>query len=97
MLFALVLLQACASGPTVLTDVELRDVPVTVRTPLPNDCFAQHSVSPQVVMPAEGSLSFEEYTTWADALVTIVSRYRTQTTRCSELNVRDPAVPFGEP
>jgi hypothetical protein len=48
-------------------------------------------------MPAEGSLSFKEFTTWADALVTIVKRYRAQAARCDDLNQRDPTVPIEEP
>ena len=98
MLFVLLLLQACASVPTVLTEVELREVEVAVRTPLPDDCFAQHSVGSTSTLPAEGSLLFKAYTIWADALVTILKRYQAQTDRCRNLNEgHDPAAPIVEP
>ncbi len=86
MLFALIWLQGCATAPTVLTEIEIRDVPVPVRTPLPDDCFEQHSVSQQARMPAEGSLTFKEYVTWVDALVVITKRYQAQARRCHYLN-----------
>lgn len=97
MLFALLWLQGCATAPTVLTEVELRDAPVAVRTPLPDDCFEQHSVNQQARLPAEGSLTFKRYVTWADALVVLMQRYQAQATRCHDLNEADPTVPIEEP
>ena len=79
--------------------MEIREVPVPVRTPLPDDCFEQHEVSPQAEMPAEGSLTFKEYVTWADGLVVVTRRYRTQADRCGTLNQAafDPEAPIEEP
>lgn len=96
MLFALVLLQACGSAPTVLTEVDFREVKVGVRTPLPDDCFEQHAVDQQAKLPADGPMLFKSYTTWADALVTVVSLYRAQATRCDDLNRADPEAPSEE-
>ena len=98
MLFVLLWLQACETAPTVLTEVDVHDVEVAVRTPLPDDCFEDHSVRANASMPAEGSLSFKRYITWADALVTIAKRYQAQNLRCRNLNEGpDPAVPTEEP
>jgi len=97
LLFALFWLQGCATAPTVLTEVEIRDVPVPVRTPLPTDCFEQHSVSQSARMSAEGSLTFKEYVTWVDGLIVITKRYQVQARRCANLN-EEPgrAVPIEE-
>lgn len=97
MLFALLWLQGCATAPEVLTEVEIREVKVPVRTPLPDDCFTQHQVNAAARLPAEGSLTVKEYVTWADALVVIVKRYQAQSQRCHDLNHRDPAAPSSEP
>lgn len=71
---------------------------VPVRTPLPDDCFEQHDVSPQAEMPAEGSLTVKDYVTWADALVVVTQRYQAQSDRCDGLNREPgPAAPSEEP
>jgi len=74
-------------------------VPVPVRTPLPDDCFEQHEVSPQAEMSAEGSLTVEDYVTWADGLVVVTRRYQAQADRCGILNQKepDPTAPSEEP
>ncbi len=97
MLFVLLWLQACAQGPTVLTDVDLRDVPVPVREPLPDDCFEQHSVSELARMPAEGSLTLKEYVIWVDDLVVVTQEYQTQASRCGVLNEAGPVAPSEAP
>lgn len=97
LLFVLLLLQACETAPTVLTEVEIREVLVPVRTPLPDDCFAQHSVSQSADLPAEGSITIKEYVGWANALVVVTRRYRAQASRCGDLNEADPAAPSEEP
>ena len=98
MLFVLLWLQACATAPTVLTEVDIHDVEVAVRTPLPDDCFEDHSVAANASMSAEGKLSFKRYVTWADALVTIVKRYQAQSLRCRNLNAEPgPTAPIEEP
>lgn len=97
MLFALLWLQGCETAPTVLTEVEIREVKVPVRTPLPDDCFTTHHVSPQAALPAEGPLILKDYVTWADSLVVVAKRYLAQAQRCQALNQSDPAVPTSEP
>ncbi len=97
MLFVLLWLQACASAPTVLTEVELREVLVPVREPLPVDCFEQHVVSELARMPAEGSLTLKEYVIWVDDLVVVTQEYRTQASRCGILNEADPVALSEEP
>lgn len=91
-------LTACASAPTVLTEVDHREVEVGVRTPLPDDCFENHFVAAHARMPAEGSLQFKKYVIWANALVVAAKRYRAQADRCRALNEGpDPAAPSVEP
>ena len=99
LLSVLLLLQGCETAPTVLTEVEIREVLVPVRTPLPDDCFEQHDVSQQAEMPAEGSLTFKDYVIWADGLVVVTRRYQAQVDRCGTLNqgAFDPEVPIEEP
>lgn len=98
MLFVLLWLQGCESAPTVLTEVDLQEVPVPVREPLPDDCFEQHSVSELARMPAEGSLTLKEYVIWADDLVVVTQEYQAQATRCDVLNREPgPAAPSEEP
>ena len=72
---------------------------VPVRTPLPDDCFAQHSVSQSADLPAEGSITIKEYVDWANALVVVTRRYRAQVNRCGTLNQGplDPEAPIEEP
>lgn len=49
-------------------------------------------------MPAEGSLTFKDYVTWADALVVVTQRYQAQSDRCDGLNREPgPAAPSEEP
>ncbi len=97
MLFVLILLGACESAPTVLTEVEIREVPVPVRTPLPDECFQIHTVSPQTELSAEGPLTFKDYVDWANSLVVVTRLYQAQSVRCGELNQSDPAAPSSEP
>lgn len=98
MLFVLLLLQACATAPTVLTEVDHREVEVGVRTPLPDDCFENHFVAAHARMPAEGSLQFKQYVIWANALVVAAKRYQAQVDRCRALNEGPgPEAPSVEP
>jgi hypothetical protein len=50
-------------------------------------------------MPAEGSLTFKDYVTWADGLVVVTRRYQAQVDRCGTLNqgASDPEVLSVEP
>ncbi len=82
---ALLLLTACASAPTVLTQVEIREVKVPVRTPMPDDCFLDHR-TPR--LDQEGTLTFREFDTWAEGLAQAIDRYRVQVARCRELNAQ---------
>ncbi len=97
MLFVLLWLGGCESAPTVLTEVDLQEVPVPVREPLPDDCFEQHSVNEISRMPVEGSLTIKEYVTWVDDLVVVTQEYQVQVTRCDGLNRADPTAPSEEP
>ncbi len=97
MLFVLLWLGGCESAPTVLTEVDLREVLVPVREPLPDDCFEQHSVSEMARMPVEGSLTLKEYVIWADDLVVVTQEYQAQADRCDGLNRADPTAPSEEP
>lgn len=93
-LCVLLWLSACASAPTVLTEVETVEVRVPVRTPMPDDCFADHAVAP---LPAEGALTIRMFDAWAEGLAQAIDRYRVQVQRCRELNDQRLAAPLEEP
>lgn len=96
MLSVLLLLVACSTAPTVLTEVEVREVLVAVTTPLPDECFASHRV-PGLQNDA---LTIEQLVAWTDAMVDTLIQYQVQMLRCRGLNsdLSDSQVaPLGEP
>lgn len=77
-------LTSCASAPRQLTQVEVREVPVAVRTPLPDECFKTYlPVSP---FTDDGPLLLRTLDVWVQNLVQTVQQFYVQTVRCGELN-----------
>lgn len=77
-------LTSCASAPKQLTQVEVREVPVPVRTPLPDECFNLHLPAP--AFTNNGPLTLRQLDDWLVSLVQSVQQYTVQAADCGELN-----------
>lgn len=83
-LFVLAGQTSCASAPPPLVKVEIREVLIPVREPLPEECFKNHQ--PGQIFSLEGSLTIGQLSEWSAELAATLEKEWAVNLECAALN-----------